>query len=100
MSIRKSEEMMEAQIALDLMGNEDSQPLDFDCIGPESVGATCREDEGIACVRERLLSEREHFRQMTRLAVMPDMATVYSDECALREKQLDQLFPSWRSRFN
>lgn len=90
---------METQIALDLVENESSQSMELGpSPGPDGSVAFIQEDRGVACVRERLLSEREHFRQMTCLAVMPDMATYYSDVCALREAQLDQLFPSWRSK--
>lgn len=90
---------MEAQIALDFVDTESSQSRDFGHdLKPAETAALSHGDQGVACVRERLLSEREHFRQMCRLAVMPDMATFYSDECALREEQLDQLFPSWRSK--
>lgn len=92
---------MEAQIALDFMPSESSQPQGFEHgRRADATEALSYEDEEVACVRERLLSEREHFRQMCRLAVMPVMATFYSSECALREEQLDQLFPSWRSKLN
>jgi len=86
---------MEAQITLDFVESEPSQPVEIPAFG---LKRRTNEEQsiGLDCVRENLLSEREHFREMTRLAVMPDMATYYSDECALREAQLDRLFPSWR----
>lgn len=90
---------MEGQITLrlDVEDERSAHPESTRDTRIDEEAALRADDSELAFLREQLLSEREHFRQMTCLAVMPDMATYYSDECAVREAQLDRLFPSWRS---